>query len=245
MRVAVRRMRTILRVTRPMFELEWLESLREELEWLGDLLGAARDLDVLHDYLEKEIGAGDRGERRAGRRLLLRLGAERAQARAEMVKGLSDARYFTLLDRVESSIEQPKVVEPDFPIREAAARAFKKLRKMVEALPEEPSDAQLHEVRIQGKRARYAAELVQASGDESAARFVEKMKELQDVLGEHQDALVAEARIRALAVGLGGGVTGFVAGRLVERQQARRVTARRAFAELWPKLARRGKKTWR
>ena len=245
MRVAVRRLRAILRATRPMFELEWVESLREELAWLGNTLGAVRDLDVMQEYLRQEITATDPAERRAGRRLLRRLEAERTHARAELMKALGDARYLAVLDRLEGSIEQPKVVEPDFPLREVPAREFKKLRKAVEALPEVPSDETLHEIRIKGKRARYAAELVQALVGKPAERFIAKVKELQDVLGEHQDALVAEARIRALAVGLGGRRTSFMAGRLVERQRARREAARAAFAALWPKLARRGKKTWR
>jgi CHAD domain-containing protein len=245
MRVAVRRLRAILRATRPMFELEWVESLREELAWLGNTLGEVRDLDVMQEYLRQEISATDPAERRAGRRLLRRLEAERTHARAKLMKALGDARYLAVLDRLEGSIEQPKVVEPDFPLREVPVREFKKLRKAVEALPEVPSDETLHEIRIKGKRARYAAELVQALVGKPAERFIAKVKELQDVLGEHQDALVAEARIRALAVGLGGRRTSFMAGRLVERQRARREAARAAFAALWPKLARRGKKTWR
>jgi len=245
MRVAVRRLRAILRATGPMFEREWVESLREELAWLGNALGSVRDLDVMHEYLRQEITATDPVERRAGRRLLRRLEADRTHARAELIQALSDARYFALLDRLEGAIEQPKVVEPDFPLREVPAREFKKLRKAVEALPGVPSDETLHEIRIKGKRARYAAELVQAMVGKPAERFIAKAKELQDVLGEHQDALVAEAQIRALAGELGGGRTNFMAGRLVERQRARRAAARAAFAALWPKLARRGKKVWR
>ena len=245
MRVAVRRLRAILRATGPMFERESVESLREELAWLGNALGSVRDLDVMHEYLRQEITATDPVERRAGRRLLRRLETDRTHARAELIQALSDARYFALLDRLEGAIEQPKVVEPDFPLREVPAREFKKLRKAVEALPGVPSDETLHEIRIKGKRARYAAELVQAMVGKPAERFIAKAKELQDVLGEHQDALVAEAQIRALAGELGGGRTNFMAGRLVERQRARRAAARAAFAALWPKLARRGKKVWR
>src|ERR1700738_4493330 len=215
MRVAVRRLRAILRAIRPMFELEWVESLREELAWLGNTLGAVRDLDVMQEYLRQEISATDPAERRAGRRLLRRLEAERTHARAKLMKALGDARYLAVLDRLEGSIEQPKVVEPDFPLREVPVREFKKLRKAVEALPEVPSDETLHEIRIKGKRARYAAELVQALVGKPAERFIAKVKELQDVLGEHQDALVAESRIRALAVGPGGRRTGFIAGLLV------------------------------
>ena len=35
MRVATRRLRAFLRAARPLLDLEWAESLREELAWLG------------------------------------------------------------------------------------------------------------------------------------------------------------------------------------------------------------------
>lgn len=47
MRVAVRRLRAILRASRPLFEAKWVKGLRSELDWLGTVLGEARDLDVL------------------------------------------------------------------------------------------------------------------------------------------------------------------------------------------------------
>ncbi len=77
-----------------------------------------------------------------------------------------------------------------------------------------------------------------------AERFVDRVKKLQDVLGEHQDAVVAEARLRALAGKAAGRRAGFVAGLLAERQRARRLAARAAFAEAWPKAERRGRKAW-
>ena len=57
-----------------------------------------------------------------------------------------------------------------------------------------PSDAALHEVRIRAKRCRYAAELVEP-GDRPAARATSRARcaRVQDVLGEHQDAVVADA----------------------------------------------------
>ena len=79
----------------------------------------------------------------------------------------------------------------------------------------------------------------------SAERFVDRVKKLQDVLGEHQDAAVAEARLRELAGESSGPRTGFVAGLLVERQHARRQAARAAFEESWRDVQRRGRKAWR
>src|ERR1700682_1745703 len=47
MRTAVRRLRAILRAVQSAFDRAWVESLRSELDWLGTVLGAVRDLDVL------------------------------------------------------------------------------------------------------------------------------------------------------------------------------------------------------
>ena len=129
-------------------------------------------------------------------------------------------------------------------LRDVAALEFRKLRKAVDALPETPTDGDLHHVRIRAKRARYAAELAAPVVGRPAERFVEKTKRLQDILGEHQDAVVAEGRLRELFDSVPGRRAGFVAGRLVERQRARRLAARADFASVWPKVARRGRKTW-
>jgi CHAD domain-containing protein len=84
-------------------------------------------------------------------------------------------------------------------------------------------------VRKLGKRARYAAELV------SRKEFVRWAKALQDVLGEHQDAVVAAARLRQLAVGASPGQA-LAAGRLVEREQARRAATRATWRKAWKRL---------
>jgi inorganic triphosphatase YgiF len=47
MRVAVRRLRSVLRSARPLLDEGWVGSLRDELDWLAHALGAVRDLDEL------------------------------------------------------------------------------------------------------------------------------------------------------------------------------------------------------
>jgi hypothetical protein len=66
---------------------------------------------------------------------------------------------------------------------------------------------------------------------------------VQDVIGDHQDACVAEDRLRMLAE-RGGGRTGLAAGRLVERQRRRKLEARRAFPEAWRKLEKAGREAF-
>ncbi len=244
MRVATRRLRAILRAARPMFEPGAVEALREELAWLGGTLGTRRDLDVMRDHLRGELAVLDPADRAAGRGLLGRLERERARTRDGLVAGLDSPRYLLLLDWIEEMIAQPPVLDADVSLGDLAAGAFRKLRRAVKALPEEPADADLHGVRIKAKRARYAAELAAPVAGRPAERFVDRVKTLQDVLGEHQDAVVAEARLRELADQAPGRRAGFVAGLLAERQRARRLASRAAFRETWLKVQRRGREAW-
>lgn len=245
MRVATRRLRAVLRVARPMFMPEPVEALREELAWLGATLAGRRDLDVMRDHLRGELATLGPADRGAGLGLLRRLERERARARDGLLAGLDSPRYLALLDRIEETIAHPPVVDTDVSLPDVAAGAFKKLRKAIKALPEVPADADLHAVRIRTKRARYAAELAVPVTGRPAERFIDRLKKLQDVLGEHQDAVVAEARLRELADQAPGRRTGFVAGLLAERQRARRLAARTAFGGCWPKVQKWGRKAWR
>jgi len=136
-------------------------------------------------------------------------------------------------------------VEAVVSLEAVAAEEFKQLGRAVVSLGESPSDEELHAVRIKGKRARYAAELAEPEVGRRATRFIRKAKALQDVLGEHQDAVVATLRVRELSARTRSARVALVAGRLIEREQARRLAMRAAFAKQWAKLEKRGRKAWR
>ena len=239
LRVATRRARALLRAARGMIDPEWAEPLRAELKWLGGLLGPVRDVDVLLEHLDAEAAALEGDDARAFRRLRAGLVNEREEARAELLEAMDSERYFRLLDMLERSDRAP-AGDLARPLPEIAGRAFTRLRKAVEALPKRPADEELHRVRIKTKRARYAGELAEPDLGKAGRRFIERAKVVQDVIGEHQDACVAEDRLRALAL-RGGGRTGLAAGRLVERQRERKREARRAFPGAWRKLEKAGR----
>jgi CHAD domain-containing protein len=114
----------------------------------------------------------------------------------------------------------------------------------VQGLGNEPSDSALHGVRIKAKRARYAAELVAPAAGKQVRRFIERAKDLQDLLGDHQDAVVAQERLRDLSTRAGGAASAFAAGRLLERKIARRAEILGQFPKRWRKLEKRGMKAW-
>jgi len=244
MRTAVRRLRAVFGAVRDMFEPRWVAHLRKELDWLGAILGARRDLDVLYEHLRAEV-APLRVGRVAAQHMLGRLDRQRSRAGERARDAVEGPRYARLLGRLREGAERPPVVDPNVSLPEVAARAFKKLRKAVASLPEKPADAELHKVRIRVKRARYAAELAEPMAGKPAQRFIKKAKKLQDALGEHQDAAVAEQRVRRLLQAERRPLAVALSRRLVDKQRARRQEARADFLDAWPGLERRGRKAWR
>jgi CHAD domain-containing protein len=216
---------------------QWSEPLRAELKWLGGALGPRRDLDVLIAHVRDEIGELEQPERKAARKLVDVLAQEREAAQAVALEALSSERYFALLDGLEDAARGPKVRRGEVALRKLAAREFRRLRKAADELAPDSTDDELHRARILGKRARYAAELASPELGKGSRRLVARAKALQDVLGMHQDAIVAEARLRGLLPSSGPGAA-FAAGRLVEREQQRRRDARSRLPKAWRELDR-------
>jgi CHAD domain-containing protein len=244
-RVAARRARAVLRAARRVLDPEWSEPLRAELKWLGGSLGALRDLDVLLLRLSKQIAELDQPEQTAAATLVEALEAEREGAQALAAEALGSDRYFRLLDALEAAARGPRVRRGEVSLEKLAAKEFKRLRKAAEQLGPGSTDDELHRVRILGKRARYAAELAEPEAGKPARRVVARAKSFQDVLGAHQDAIVAEARLRGLLAEQPRSGAAFAAGRLVEGERRRRREARAALPKAWRDLDREAQKAWR
>ncbi|HJX47794.1 MAG TPA: CHAD domain-containing protein, partial [Gaiellaceae bacterium] len=190
-----------------------------------------RDLDVLLGRLRAEAVALGGDDAKAAVRLLRRLTSERKRARAALLRALVSDRYLALLDRFDTELNELAPTGADISLDALARRELKKLRKAVKALPENPRDEELHDLRKRGKRARYAAELARRR------ELAQQAKQFQDVLGEHQDATFAEVRLRILSEAAAP-AEALAAGRLIELERARKAAARAAWPDAWRKLDR-------
>jgi CHAD domain-containing protein len=238
MRVATRRMRAILRAARPLLDPEWVASLRAEVGWLGGALGPVRDLDVLLEHLRADAHLLGGADEQTFLALLAALESEREADRERLLACLDEPRFVALVKRLEAETAAPPLVDAGGSLRDLARREFRRLRKAARALGADPPDADLHATRIRVKRARYAAELAERSAGRAVAPVIRDCKALQDVLGDHQDATVAEARIRALVGPRTPTDRAVAAGRVIERQHERRRVARAAYPNAWRTLER-------
>jgi CHAD domain-containing protein len=241
MRVSVRRMRAVLRAARPLVDAVWADQLRAELGWLGRALGPVRDMDVLLAQLRADAEALGGRDAEAAQRLLVALERERAVARTAMIAALDDVRYADLLlrlaDAVRGPLPPPSTEDGGRPALTSLVRKeFRRLRKTVNKAGWDPPDAVLHQLRIYGKRLRYTAELAEPALGKPVRNLLTATVAMQDVLGDHQDACVAQQRVRALLADLGDAATpdvAFAAGRLVERAEFRRIDRRKRWPTAW------------
>ena len=163
------------------------------------------------------------------------------EARAELLAAMRSARYHRCStasspppENRRCSRERRSRHRRRAAARSSAARGSH-LRNAVEGLDDDPPDDALHEVRIRAKRCRYAAEAVAAVAGKPAREFAKAIADVQEVLGEHQDAVVAEQWLRDTSAGPTDAREVFVAGELtaLERDAAHRAR------EAWPEVLAR------
>lgn len=226
MRVGCRRLRSDLRTFSGMLEGDWVEWLRAELKWVADLLGTARDIEVLRARLKVTSAADPLApmDPTAIATVDGRLAERHALALKELEEGLRTGRYVDLVEELTRATREQPFLAEELKVREA-----RKLPAKAEALSPEDLDEDWHHVRILAKRARYAAD---ALGHKRRAK---ELAAVQELLGEHQDAAVAAqtwlefAAVPALAV---------TAGRLYERERARIREVREEFPAVWERVER-------
>jgi CHAD domain-containing protein len=256
MRVTTRELRSALATFRPLVVRERSEAVREELGWLGGLLGLVRDVEVGRGRLA-ELVAGEPGELVIGP-VAERLDANRAgayrSAHHQVLEALDSGRYFRLLDALDNLVD-------DLPLTEAAtgqagdvlpelvrrdwkrlSRAFAAARK---APPGQRRDMFLHETRKAAKRARYSAEAVIPVAGRRAEKFARAAKKLQTLLGEHHDSVELRAVLLQVATEAHlDGQDSFTYGRLHAIEQARAERIKQELPKVWHKVASRRRRRW-
>lgn len=242
MRVATRRMRAIIRAVRTFLAPEWTEHVRQELGWVGSLLGEVRDGDVLLESFRHHFHDLSRQEQRSFQSILKKFEDQRSMARAKLLEGLRSDRYLTLLNHFEDSLTRLPFQPSPLTITELARKAFHNVQDFVNASNSFFPKTELHRTRILLKRARYALELAEPLLGKRAKRFLEQAKHTQDLLGYHQDAVVAEQRLLAIKQHSRGTGIAYVTGLMVERFRNRQSQVYQQIPKQWQKLQKQGKR---
>jgi CHAD domain-containing protein len=254
MRVATRRLRSTLRTFKRV--IGGGDHLAAELKWLGGVLGEARDAEVLEGHLRAILGTVP-VEQLIGpvqARVQVHFAPVRAEARTEVLAALDSERYFSLLDELDRLIDEP----PSGPkgnrragsvLPREVGRPYRKAGEWMDrarrAEPGTPRDVALHQARKAAKRARYAGEAVTPALSRKAERFTKQVKQVQTVLGDHQDTVIARRAERDLGIEANlAGENAFTYGLLYEREDRRAEKLRARARQAWKKASRPRYRSW-
>jgi CHAD domain-containing protein len=213
MRVAIRRLRATLRTFRSMLDRSRTEPLRAELQWLGGLLGAVRDGDVLQQHFDEALAAEppDMIIGPVAARIHERLGTTTRQARDALAAGMTSRRYAQILGELDAVVDSELAQATGKRLRRTARKAVRRADVRLDVAlqkPDEPTgvafpssapesrDVALHDARKAYKRARYAAEALAPAAGAPALRLAKRLRNLQDILGEYQDSVVGAQLLR-------------------------------------------------
>ncbi|MGH2518017.1 MAG: CHAD domain-containing protein [Ktedonobacterales bacterium] len=198
-RVAVRRLRTTLRVLEasPVLPRKTVHSLRRRLRGVARGLGAVRDADVLLARVERDIGAHP--ELEADLTLLYeRVHDQQQRAYTRLVKHLKSRKVATLLDELAAFVESKPPATSErrhlIAVRHFAGSAIWRRYETVLSYETVLPGAEphvLHELRIACKRLRYTLEIFETELGKVTRPLLKLLANVQEHLGELQDTVVA------------------------------------------------------
>lgn len=199
-RVGTRRARSALRTFGPLFKKRRTRTLRDELAWHADRLGAPRDAEVLKQRLLATLDelSADQVVGPVRRRLADELDLAHAAAHAQLVVSMQTTRYQDLRAAMHDYVTDPPLSKggADAGRRQLAdllTVAIDRTRRFYVRAEDVPDDLHMwHEVRKAAKAARYCSEALVDAFGEAAEQQAQAWEQVTEALGEVQDTVVAE-----------------------------------------------------
>lgn len=245
-RVATRRYRSTVRTFATLFDQDRAAALDAELRWYAGVLGGVRDGAVMRERMAAAVADVPVSARLGpvGGDIDQHLVADSARHGADLSRALDGRRYLALLTELDAWLVDPPFTppaqDPAAAVTALVAKAGRQVAKRLSIALEQEDDDALHPARKAAKRARYAAELAApVLGAKKSERRVTRYTELQDILGEYQDSVVAAELLLRLGreAGTRPGENGFAYGVLYAEELQRGRAARRRARKRLRKLA--------
>jgi CHAD domain-containing protein len=255
-RVALRRLRSVLSVFRPLLPPYSGQQFGRSLSEFAALLGEAREWDVWLEATVVPLRRALNDDDPLLDLLIAGAGAERQLAEVA-VADAARSREFVMLSLglgawfdAEIWPETPSEAESALlatPLVEFARQVLRKRHRRLVKAAEGWADSapeRLHALRIEAKKLRYSVDFMRSLFPaKPVRRYLAGLKVIQDILGAVNDAVVARQLVAQLAAPSGeeaaratGLVTGWTA--------AEATGARRRFAEAWTEFAE-AKRFWK
>lgn len=256
MRITSRRLRSAFQSFGQFFGSSVTGPLEVELQWLGTVLGQARDAEVLAERMTQHVDQIPAGQLvgPVQKRVRGHFADLCANAQAAVLDALDSPRYLALLDQLDLLLAEPPYTNVaarpagdalPAAVRRSYARTSRRMKRALREPVGERRDLALHRARKAAKRARYAGEAVAPLFGKKAGRFARQMKQLQSVLGEHQDAVIARQVEQDLGISAHlAGENAFSYGLMYERDDQAAMRLQKQAKRTWRRASRARYRRW-
>ncbi|MGC0362468.1 CHAD domain-containing protein [Rhodococcus sp. 27YEA15] len=258
-RVAARRLRSAVQSYARQSDVT--DDLVADLRWIGAAFGAARDVEVqwmrLVDRLSEIDDLPEPESTRA--RIDEFFSAREDTARTIILEALNSHRYVSLLDRLDRYADELDTTttekksgkrtserESARTLRHLARKVGSRVDAVTDADSRADRDEAIHGVRKSAKRMKYAIEVLQPVSGHRARRALKEFSRFQDVLGEHQDSVVAREHLLDMSESEEHtSVTSFALGMIYQHEVAVTEGHAALLRKNWKKAVKSSQPLWR
>ncbi|MDO8431700.1 MAG: CHAD domain-containing protein [Candidatus Binatus sp.] len=243
LRVSSRRLRASLQVFEKVLYAAQVRIFTREIKWIAGLGGAVRDCDIKAMLVQERAQKIDPELAKSIEPIVSALANQRSIEHAALCAALTSKRYRALIEKLAAPSFKKAWAERKLgiiadevldPIVEDAQKRGRKLN--VESPPRG-----FHKLRVRLKRLRYALEMLSALGAKNHKKTLARLEELQDLLGEYNDANVTGAWLMSFADNLEMPArTVLAAGALIHSLGSRAKNLRRQSIKEWRKFQTSG-----
>jgi triphosphatase len=249
-RVATRRMRSLLLLFGNAVPLSTGVYFGGELKWLGEMLGAVRDLDVFLlnlSQFKRQIVFFPEKKKKIFEDWIEKL---RRKSVNDLICALESPRYGNFERCLIGFLERPLPLHPRAsqakkPVREIApiviTEKYNAVLKQGHTVLENPKLKEFHRLRIQMKRLRYACEFMASAYEGELDKFINRTVEIQDCLGEIQDTVFTRGFVDHLFENWRNKLVGpalvFILGEIYQLQAEIAREKQGGFRKMWERLA--------
>jgi CHAD domain-containing protein len=202
MRVATRRLRAAFEVFSEAFETQALKPHLKGLRATGRALGSVRDLDVFMEKAQRYIETLPEEKRGGLDPLLSQWKEQRDAARSRMLEHLNSWEYASFKQKFNLILHTPGMgvrsqssaqPTPDLVCQLAPVLIYSRIAAVRAYAPllEDAPIERLHALRIEFKKLRYTVEYFLEVLGKRSVEVISDLKQLQDHLGDLNDAQVA------------------------------------------------------
>jgi CHAD domain-containing protein len=201
MRVAARRLRAAVELFATTLHGSRVMAYRRDLRWVGQVAGAVRECDMTAALIKERSSLLDQAMAAALEPVYERLGNMREAACIRLAAMVKTRRYQILGERLAHPLIRLR--GPGVTVGECAPKMIgplaAKVKKAGKRITMESPPEVFHTLRKRLKRLRYGLEMLAAAGSKHHGKAIARLEEMQELLGQHHDAVEVAGWLRAQA----------------------------------------------